>query len=193
MAKNHQCKDGTFCTDKLEIIDFYSGTNSSDDQGPTPGFPHNTSLNLNSPLYPFVKKNDKGEEVWYTSNDCIDIEKQLVYTYSKGSLDKIVKKSLNNNDGIKLLSVSNINRAKVKGSFVVKVYSDNNELLGYCSVLNRWNTKYCVNCNNNIKIGFTFGLNKNNVYDIKKYKLILEQRNVNNEFDEEETYNIKIK
>lgn len=42
-------------TDKLEIIPRYPGTNSVDNQGPTPGVPGNVWLDLDSPLDPFTK------------------------------------------------------------------------------------------------------------------------------------------
>jgi tyrosinase len=72
-------------TEHLEVIAEYPGTNSVDGQNPTPGMVPNTWLTLESPLNPF-KKIDGGRERAYTSLDCIDIEKQLGYTYGPGSL-----------------------------------------------------------------------------------------------------------
>jgi tyrosinase len=46
----------------------------------------NSWLTLDSPLDPFKKKVGRKERP-YTSLDCINIEKQLGYTYGPGSLD----------------------------------------------------------------------------------------------------------
>lgn len=45
-------------TDKLEIIEGYPGTNTVDNQGPTPGFAPNSWLTLESPLDPFKHGKD---------------------------------------------------------------------------------------------------------------------------------------
>ena len=74
-------------TDALDIIGGYPGTNSSDNQGATPGVPPNTWLTLETPLNPFSRAVDGHDKV-YTSLDCINIEKQLNYTYSAGSLQE---------------------------------------------------------------------------------------------------------
>jgi len=42
-------------TECLDIIDGYPGTNSVDNQGPTPGVPGNTWLDMDTPLQPFVR------------------------------------------------------------------------------------------------------------------------------------------
>jgi tyrosinase len=72
-------------TEHLEIIPQYPGTNSVDNQGPTPGTTPNAWLTLDSPLDPFMKQGD-GKDRAYTSRDCINIETQLGYTYGPGSL-----------------------------------------------------------------------------------------------------------
>ncbi|MEY9404511.1 hypothetical protein ABIF79_010950 [Bradyrhizobium japonicum] len=76
-------------TDKLDIIPQYPGTNSVDSQGPTPGTAANLWLTLDSPLDPFTIEIG-GKERPYTSNDCINIETQLGYTYGPGSVDQCV-------------------------------------------------------------------------------------------------------
>lgn len=68
--------------DALEVIEDYPGTNSVDNQGPTPGVAPNSWLNIDSPLAPFV--NPDGSAV--TSRQCVNIEAQLGYTYGPGSL-----------------------------------------------------------------------------------------------------------
>ncbi len=59
-------------TDELDIIPEYPGTNSSDNQGATPGVPPNTWLDLDSPLNPFKKKSGLIKKT-YTSNDAVNI------------------------------------------------------------------------------------------------------------------------
>lgn len=152
-------------TDALDIIPFYPGTNSTDSQGPTPGFPPNTILDLDSPLYPFTKI-ENGKKVTYTSNDCINIEKQLGFTYSKGSLEEQQQEQLKlsaENGSSKIVHISGINRAQVKGSFVVAAFANINgkkELIGYQTVLSRWNVRRCANCQTHIEVKASFGLNR---------------------------------
>ena len=167
-------------TDKLDIIAGYPGTKSSDAQGPTPGYSMSSVLDLNSPLYPFTKSgealypyNQKPSDV-YTSMDCINIETQLGFTYSIGSLDNPVtlpKASLmaetpvpvNEANSKKKLFVSNINRGEVRGSFVISAYITVNgkrELLGHHSVLSRKNVKGCANCLTHLEVNASFRLNQ---------------------------------
>ncbi len=102
-------------TEKLEIIDKYPGTNSSDSRGATPGTP-NSWLTLDSPLDPFKHPNGK----YVTSNDCINIEQQLGYTYTIGSLEEVpLKQTLKLEKGysVKKLAITKINRGAIRGSF----------------------------------------------------------------------------
>ena len=46
---------------------------STNDQGPAPGQGRSSVLGMDTPLYPFTKSS--GE--YYTSNDCVDIEKVI--------------------------------------------------------------------------------------------------------------------
>lgn len=150
-------------TDHLDIISGYPGTNSSDDQGPTPGYAPNTELDLNSPLNPFQKYT--GEV--YTSKDCINIEKQLGYTYSVGSLDTEAAVApaaaflAEVPPPTRHLHVSNINRAPIKGSFIVAVYhhtGDTKTLIGYEPVLSRWDAMACSNCQTHLEVKASFPL-----------------------------------
>src|SRR5205807_2170612 len=97
-------------TDHLEIIPEYPGTNSVDNQGPTPGVVPNSWLTLETPLAPF-KKVENGKERTYTSLDCINIEKQLGFTYSKGSLEEAPKaaKAAKREESAKMVRISRIN------------------------------------------------------------------------------------
>lgn len=148
-------------TDALDVIPFYPGTNSSDSQGPVPGVPPNTILDMDTPLYPFMKQTAEGLEV-YKSTDCINIEEQLGFTYSKGSLEER-QETLKAAAGgsVKSIYVSGISRAPIQGSFVIEVYANvagERVLVGYESVLSRWNVMRCSNCQTHLEVKTAFGL-----------------------------------
>ncbi|MEG5048817.1 tyrosinase family protein [Microcoleus sp. B4-C1] len=139
-------------TDYLEVIAEYPGTNSVDWQGPTPGTAPNSWLTLESSLDPFKKKDGKA----YTSLDCINIETQLGYTYSHGSLEESVEREvLQQEQNIKVIRVSGINRAPIRGSFLVSAYiniGDKRYLAGTEAVLSRWSVQYCANCQTHLEV-----------------------------------------
>lgn len=152
-------------TDKIEIIKNYAGTSSSDSQGPTPGVAPGTSLDLNTPLAPFVK--DQFGNL-YTSNDCINIERQMGYKYAPGSLEKPTLKSMDfSTNSTQKLVVSGIDRSLFQGSFVVRAFASVNDdtgkpldvLLGTHSVLSRRNVKKCANCLTHLEVVAIFPLN----------------------------------
>lgn len=150
------------CTEYLEIIPEYPGTNTIDNQGPTPGVAPNTWLTLESPLNPFTL-NENGKERPYTSLDTINIESQLGYTYSKGSLESFDSKLAQEEDNTayKLIKVSNVNRAPIKGSFMISAYlmvDGEKKHLGTEAVLSRWNSQYCANCQTHIEARAFFKL-----------------------------------
>lgn len=146
-------------TDTLDIIPNYPGTNSSDSQGSTPGIPPNTWLNLDSPLNPFVKK---ASGKVYASTDCINIENQLGYTYSPGSLENLpAPELLATDNSTKVVHISGINRAPIKGSFIVAAYAiiDRKKyLIGINSVLSRWAVAGCANCQTHLEVKSAFAL-----------------------------------
>jgi len=141
--------------DKLDIIPEYPGTNTVDSQGPTPGTAPNSWLTLASPLHPF-KKNVKGKEITYTSLDAINIEKHLGYTYGPGSLDEQAKTPvLRNSNATRVVKVSRINRAPIRGSFVISAFANidgKKQHLGSEAVLSRWSVKYCSNCQTHLEV-----------------------------------------
>ncbi len=157
-------------TDHLDIIDGFKGTSSSDLQGPTPGIPPDSDLDLTTPLNPFKKADGAA----YASRDCINIEKQIGYTYAPGSLDD--EKKLNNAPvvnvksgfSVKKLIVSGINRALFKGSFVLRAYATVTDAsgeakeyyLGHYSVFNRRNSTRCANCLTHLEIVAHFPLDR---------------------------------
>jgi tyrosinase len=148
-------------TDHLEIIAEYPGTNSVDNQGSTPGILPNSWLTLESPLNPFKKKKG-GKEKVYTSLDCINIEKQLGYTYSQGSLEEnSMQVALQQDESNKVIRVSGINRAPIRGSFLVSAFANiggERYRIGTEAVLSRWSTQYCANCQTHLEVKAFIGL-----------------------------------
>lgn len=147
-------------TDTLDIIEGYPGTNSVDSQGPTPGVAPNSWLTLESPLTPFTK-NENGET--YTSLDCINIEKQLGFTYAPGSLEDEPSLALlkTANENSKMIRVTRINKAPIRGSFLVSAFANINGKkvhIGTEAILSRWSVKYCANCQTHLEVKAFFGL-----------------------------------
>lgn len=143
-------------TDHLEIIPEYPGTNTVDSQGPTPGMVPNSWLTLETPLDPF-KLVECGKERTYTSLDCINIEKQLGFTYGPGSLEEeaVTRAALAAGGSTKVIHVSGINRAPIRGSFLVSVFGNiggQKVHLDTEAVLSRWSVKYCTNCQTHLEV-----------------------------------------
>jgi tyrosinase len=150
-------------TDALEIIPEYPGTNTVDNQGPTPGMIPNSWLTMDSPLNPFQLEGK--EQRTFTSNDCVNIEKQLGYTYGPGSLeDTVQSRSLAIEEPVrptKTIKVSNINRGPIRGSFLISAFAmidGKRQCLGTEAVLSRWNTKYCANCQTHLEASAFFSM-----------------------------------
>jgi tyrosinase len=145
-------------TDRLEVMAEYPGTNSVDNQGPTPGTVPNSWLTLESPLDPFKKKDGRT----YTSHDCINIEKQLGYTYGPGSLEeKLELAALQAGSTTKMIRVTGLNRAPIRGSFLVSAYANiggKKYHVGTEAVLSRWSVQFCANCQTHLEVKAFIGL-----------------------------------
>ena len=150
-------------TTHLEIIPGYPGTNSVDNQGPTPGVAPNAWLTMESPLDPF-RIIDGGKERAYTSLDCIDIEGQMGYTYGPGSVPALTVQpagaalELASNQ---VLRIAGINRAQIRGSFLVSAFAvvdGERHLIGTEAVLSRWNVGGCANCQTHVEVKAAMGL-----------------------------------
>jgi tyrosinase len=148
-------------TDRLEIIAEYPGTNSIDNQGPTPGTVPNSWLTLASPLDPF-RKSEAGKERAYTSLDCINIETQLGYTYGPGSLEEPQRLARAEAPAdTRTVSVRGINRARIRGSFLISAFAKvdgKRQHVGTEAVLSRWHVEGCANCQTHLEARATFGL-----------------------------------
>lgn len=149
-------------TDKFDIINGYAGTSSNDSQGPTPGVPPGTALDMDSPLAPFKKADNS----YYTSKDCINIETQMGFTYGHGSMEMEVVRTQDASASTQKLKVSGINRALFQGSFVIRAYADFTDAngqastlyLGHESVLSRRNVVKCANCLTHLEVEAFFPL-----------------------------------
>ncbi|PZX55701.1 tyrosinase family protein [Algoriphagus chordae] len=159
-------------TDHLDIIAGYPGTNSVDSQGPTPGTAPNSWLDLDSPLDPFKISDVSGTNRPYNSKDLINIESQLGYTYSAGSLAEVLtSKALLVTENSPVVRISRINKAPVRGSFTVSAFANLNGKkvhLGTEAVLSRWSVMGCANCQTHLEVKAFFpthGLLKSNEVD----------------------------
>jgi tyrosinase len=155
-------------TDQLDIIKNFAGTSASDSQGPTPGIAPGTPLSLQTQLNPFKQANGEA----FTSADCVNIERQLGYTYAPGSFDRPVATSDGLADSVeraaegKKLHVSGINRSEFQGSFILTAYATltdeqgklTTRYLGHKSVLSRYNVVRCANCLTHIEVMAHFPL-----------------------------------
>jgi tyrosinase len=108
---------------------------------------------LDSPLYPFRYD----EHRLYTSKDCLDTETQLGYTYGPGSLANTGAAAAVAPAAApgRVVAVSGVNRAPVRGSFLVSVFGnvDGRRVhLGTEAVLSRWNVQYCANCQTHLDV-----------------------------------------
>lgn len=131
-----------------------------DNQGPTPGVSANSWLTLESPLDPFRLKNAGGERA-YTSLDCINIERQLSYTYGDGSFPTLPSSLADPAMSTKVIRVAGINRARIRGSFLISAFATidgNRHLVGTEAVLSRWNVAGCANCQTHIEAKAFLGL-----------------------------------
>ncbi|GKT49086.1 tyrosinase [Colletotrichum spaethianum] len=137
--------------ENLEIIDGYPGTNSVDSQGPTPGVAGGTWLTLDSPLEPFKKPNDP--KTAYTSKDVVNITR-LGYIYD--NVNAPPRACPPRSQPSSILTVGNINRATIGGSFVISAWAvkENGEqlLIGTEAVLSRWHVAGCQNCQNHLEV-----------------------------------------
>ena len=147
-----QVKQG--CTDEFDIIadsndpGTSTGFNGGYGQGPANGQTTGEVLTMQTELKPFAKPDGS----FYASNDCINIETQLNYSYSEGSLadetPAAALTALPAKSNLKL-HISELNRGGIHGSFIVAIFSavgSKNYLVGYHSVLSRWKVGGCSNC-----------------------------------------------
>jgi tyrosinase len=170
-------------TDTFDVIQSYYGTSSSDSQGPTPGIAPGTALDMTTPLNPFVK--DEFGNV-FTSKDCINIEKQLGYTYGPGSLETAPPLKAAAGFSTKKLTVRGIDRALFEGSFVIRAFAKikgergktKKYYLGDYAVLSRRNVIKCANCLTHLEVIAHFPLRgiPQDLADKAEYSIAIQHR-----------------
>ena len=139
--------------DHLEVIDQYPGTNSADNQGPTPGVAPNTWLTLDTPLAPFKHADGR----FFTSKDCVNIERQLGLTYGAGSLEPAMlthETTTAKARSTRALHVTGVNRAAIRGAFLISAFAvidGKPQHLGTEAVLSRWSVQGCANCQTHLE------------------------------------------
>lgn len=124
-------------------------------------------MTLASPLDPF-KKSESGKERTYTSLDCINIEKQLGYTYGPGSLEGVAAVAAlaaaaapAPGRSTKVVRVAGINRSAIRGSFLISAFATidgKKQHLGTEAVLSRWHVSGCANCQTHLEAKAFIGL-----------------------------------
>lgn len=139
-----------------------SYANNQPPAGANPG----DQLTMETPLIPFAHENGR----MLTSNDCVDIEEQLGYTYAPASLDEMVSTGLQAqfavNEPTNKVRVSGIDRSKISGSFIVAAYTQHNgarRLIGADAVLSRWTLTGCANCQTHLRAGSQFQVASSNL------------------------------
>lgn len=164
-------------TDDFDIIPGFAGADTATSgQGYAAGQYQNEPLTMDTALTPFKHGRDDSGEC-YTSRDCINIETQLGYTYSPGSLGASTMAAAPSTGSSRKLVVSGINRALFKGSFVVTGYATVDGVersLGRQAVLSRWNTEYCANCQTHIEVIATFPLSSLSESDVDRAEFRIE-------------------
>lgn len=140
-------------TTALEVDEGYPGTNSVDNQGPTPGVAPNSWLNMESELAPF--RHPDGRPV--LSTDMVDIEGQLGYTYGPGSFDELATPEAAATTAEApwgVVSVRGVNRAAIGGSFLISAFGNvggKRTHLGTEAVFSRWHVEGCMNCQTHLE------------------------------------------
>ena len=138
----------------------YLGTNSTDNQGATPGVPGNSWLTLDTPLEPFSKTIGQPGGDPLNSRDVANVE-NLGYTYGSGSPDASLGDTntpLLVKAPAPVLRVTGANRAASPGSFLMTVWGDVNgdgkkdKLIGMEPVLSRHYTEGCANCQTHLGV-----------------------------------------
>jgi tyrosinase len=166
-------------TDHFDVISEYPGTNSVDNQGPTPGVVPNSWLGIHSPLAPFKKT---GNEM-YTTRDCFNIETQLGYTYGPGSLEDVAAApvveaaAVPSGNSSKVVKVSGLNRAAIRGSFIVAIFAvidGKRYRVAIDAVLSRWNVTGCANCQTHLETKSFAGLRQLTAETADKARIMVE-------------------
>ncbi|MEA2906308.1 MAG: tyrosinase [Alphaproteobacteria bacterium] len=145
-------------TDSFTIDAGDPGTKFTADVPPPTTMQPTDTLAMESPLDPFDKRDGSGR---LTTNDCVNIEAQMGYTYGPGSLDgfatSAAEKLMASRGAIepgRTLRVTRINRGKIRGSFLITAFAKGDskrEYIGTEAILSRWHVEGCMNCQNHLE------------------------------------------
>lgn len=157
-----QKRHGRTRAGSLEVIAGYPG--STNGLG-LPNIDPGTPLDMQTPLYPFRKQSPAEQQEYYVSDDVVDIEKQLGYSYGTASLDAYMPKPRSafasvppppeHNTALPIIKrykqLRDIDRAEYSGSFVLRVFATVGDAgekveIGREAVLSRWSVAGCANC-----------------------------------------------
>lgn len=152
-----------------------SNTLAAGGQGPAVGQQDDETLTMDTALQPFRRGFVESGAAFLTSRDAINIETQLGFTYSDGSLAALARgevQALEADAGHGMrLRVHGVDRATVSGSFVVRAFATidgQRHLVGRHSVLSRWNVAYCANCQSHLDVDLAFDLGRFTAAQIKR-------------------------
>jgi len=109
---------------------------------------------IQRPLKPFLKPSG----TVYKSADCFNT-KDLGYDYEEAAPKHIasIQQELVQPNKVRLIVIQNINRAGIKGSFVVQVrHIQSLQIVWQEAVFNRMNIENCQTCQENLVFGFSF-------------------------------------
>jgi tyrosinase len=141
------------------VIDGYPGTNSADNQGPTPGIAPNAWLSLDTPLEP--SKRPSGGS-FYTGREGVSID-DLGYAYGSGSLEDAAaaapKASAASPAAGRHVHVSGVDRGRIRGSLLIAAYArvdGKRTPIGTEAVLSRWHVEGCMNCKTHLGASAAF-------------------------------------
>ncbi|KAJ0341912.1 hypothetical protein COL154_005979 [Colletotrichum chrysophilum] len=124
----------------------------------TPGMQGTKGADIDTPLEPFTMADpNTGTERWMTSKDVIDTVK-LGYDYAKPQWQK-VNATIREADAVNApkLTVSGINRSKIRGSFIVSTWVEGQnggpeKVINIKPILSRWEVNSCENCQNYLDV-----------------------------------------
>ncbi|KAF5519562.1 Tyrosinase [Colletotrichum aenigma] len=124
----------------------------------TPSMQGSKGADNDTPLEPFTMTDPiTGTERWMTSKDVIDTVK-LGYDYTKPQWQK-ANAAIREADAVNApkLTVSGINRSKIRGSFIVSTWvkgqnGEPEKVIDIKPVLSRWEVDSCENCQNYLDV-----------------------------------------
>lgn len=152
-------------TENFTIIPNSKGTTGKEGQGGTPGIPDTEELTMATPLYPFTYQGGDAK-----SKHCINIEKQLGYTYSIGSLDdggaNLTEAMESSAADITIKDFPRINSSFVVYAIEVKA-DGSKQTVGKYGVFGRRNNKVCKNCQNHPVMDLVIELTRDTVERVR--------------------------